>query len=259
MNDLIFLKIGGSIITKKETHEPTIDTKNLKRICQEIADGYQNASCKLLIVHGAGSFGHPIVKQTGIHKGITRPDQLFSFAKTQLLQNILNSKVCQTLQAFQLPAIPLQPSATAIMENRRLVSYNYELVKSLIDLSLIPVLFGVPAFDKSQKCSILSGDQIVGYLAGKLNPQKIIFATNVDGILDKNQKLIERVTKDNFEEIQKYVYKTNYDDVTDSMGGKLSELRPLLGIKAYIINGTINNLIRDILVGKSVRGTCIEF
>ncbi|MFX1294070.1 MAG: isopentenyl phosphate kinase [Promethearchaeota archaeon] len=263
MVELILLKIGGSIITKKSIQEPKIDSSNLKRISSEIAEVYKGRSFKLIIVHGAGSFGHPIVKRTGIHEGIIRQDQIFSFAETQLLQNRLNVEICQVLQEFNLPAIPIQPSASAIMENKRLISLNYNLIGSLLDLSLIPVLFGVPAFDKEQKCSILSGDQIIAYLAkqyeSRYESQTIIFASNVDGIFGKNQQLIEKITNDNYEQIKDTFYQAIYDDVTGSMAGKISELENLKGIKSYIINGTKKNIIKKILSGQKVRGTVIEF
>ena len=112
MKDLIFLKIGGSIITKKEIKYPEINKNNLKRICSEIAEAYNKCDFNLVIVHGAGSFGHPIVKKTGINEGITKSGQVLSFAETQLLQNKLNSEVCKVLQEYKLPAIPVQPSAS---------------------------------------------------------------------------------------------------------------------------------------------------
>ncbi|NVM30101.1 MAG: isopentenyl phosphate kinase family protein [Candidatus Helarchaeota archaeon] len=259
MSDLILLKIGGSIITEKDVSEPKINAENLERICGEIAEAYKTNGFKLVIIHGAGSFGHPIVKRTGIHEGITRPDQVLSFATTQVLQNILNSEVCQTLQKFDLPAIPVQPSASAIMDKKRLISLNHELIKALLELSLIPVLFGVPAFDKSQKCSILSGDQIIVYLAKKLQPQKLVFITNVDGILDKNGGLIEKITRENFESVKNSFYEASYDDVTGSMAGKISELQNISGVTSYIVNGNKSGLINSILKGNKVRGTKIEF
>jgi len=259
MSDLVLLKIGGSIITQKDISEPKINQPNLERICEEIAESYQSGNFKLVIVHGAGSFGHPIVKRTGIHEGITRPNQVFSFAQTQLLQNRLNYEVCNMLQELKLPAIPVQPSASAIMNNKRIESLNHELVKHLVELSLIPVLFGVPAFDKTQKCSILSGDQIIVYLADKLDPQRIIFASNVDGIIASDGNLVEKITLENFDEIKKSFYVAGYDDVTGAMAGKISELKQLSPIKAFIVNGNSSGLIKDILLGKEVRGTTIEF
>ena len=259
MKNLIILKLGGSVITEKDLSEPKINRENLNRLSSEIAKAYFEESMKLIIVHGAGSFGHPIVKRTGIHEGITHPDQVFSFAQTQLLQNKLNSAVCEILQYHKLPVIPFQPSASAIMKDKRLISINDELIISMVELSLIPVLFGVPAFDKGQKCSILSGDQIIVHLANVLKPQKIIFTTNVDGILGKDQEVIEKITKNNFEEIKENFYQAKYDDVTGSMAGKISELLTLSGIKSHIINGNTKDILYNILKGKEVRGTIIEF
>jgi len=57
---LIILKLGGSIITKKESKEPLVDHDNLNRISKEIASSSFEG---LIIVHGAGSFGHPFAKK----------------------------------------------------------------------------------------------------------------------------------------------------------------------------------------------------
>jgi isopentenyl phosphate kinase len=259
VKDVVLLKLGGSIITRKDLSDPQINEPNLRRIGREIAESYKNESFNLVIVHGAGSYGHPIVKRTGIHDGIGRQDQVLSFAQTQLLQNKLNYQVCQILQEFELPAIPVQPSASAIMDAKRLVSLHSELIKSLLSITMIPVLFGVPAFDMTQKCSILSGDQIIVYLAKQLNPRVIVLASNVDGILGKDQQLIERITPANYPEVKTFFYEASYDDVTGSMAGKIAELTTLEGVKSYIINGNTPGLIENVLKGKEVRGTSIEF
>lgn len=259
MTPLILLKLGGSVITEKNVSEPMIKYENLNRICQEIAESYRSYSFNLIIVHGAGSYGHPIVKETGIHEGITRPEQILSFAKTQVLQNILNSEVCKTLQEFDLPAIPFQPSASATMKNKRLISIDYDLIEKFLSISLIPVLFGVPAFDEAQKCSILSGDQIIVALAKKFHPQKIIFASNVDGIFGEDQSLIPKISHANLEMVKKSFYQVNYDDVTGSMAGKIFELMDITGITAYIINGNKPDILKKALMGKQVKGTVVEF
>jgi isopentenyl phosphate kinase len=259
MKDLILLKLGGSVLTLKERDAPQINEANLRRIGREIAESYRAGNFNLVIIHGAGSYGHPIVKRTGIHEGITREDQIFSFAETQLLQNELNCEVCRLLQEFELPAIPIQPSASAVMKAKRLISLQFDLIKSMVSLSLIPVLFGVPAFDTVQKCSILSGDQIVVYLAKHLHPHTIVFASNVDGIFGKDQELVETISTANYAEVQDYFYNASYADVTGSMGGKIAELKALKGIKSHLINGNTPELIKNILKGKKVRGTTIEF
>jgi len=70
MKPLIILKIGGSIITDKTSNKPKVDYENLERISKEIKQGYDSDKINLILIHGAGSYGHNIVKRTGINKGI---------------------------------------------------------------------------------------------------------------------------------------------------------------------------------------------
>ena len=59
------------MITKKEAEGPLIDHDNLSRISKEIAD---SSFDKLIIVHGAGSFGHPSAKKYEIGSPITNEE-----------------------------------------------------------------------------------------------------------------------------------------------------------------------------------------
>ena len=59
---MIILKIGGSILTNKNAVSE-VDTKSLKRIASEIKSSLDNSFKELIIVHGAGSFGHPPAKK----------------------------------------------------------------------------------------------------------------------------------------------------------------------------------------------------
>ena len=57
---MIILKIGGSILTNKDSIESEVDSESLKRIALEIKSSLDNSFKELIIVHGAGSFGHPM-------------------------------------------------------------------------------------------------------------------------------------------------------------------------------------------------------
>jgi len=185
MKDLIILKIGGSVITDKFSPRPKVNYKNLKRIAKEIASAYDKEKMSLIIIHGAGSYGHNIVKKTGIDKGIKSYEQLKAFAETQRLQNELNLIVTKCLIEEGLPAIPCQASSFVVMNLGKIEEMSLSAIRGLIEMKMIPVLYGVPAFDKTKRCSILSGDQIAPYLAKKLNAKKIIHATNVDGVFTR--------------------------------------------------------------------------
>ncbi|MHC1592247.1 MAG: isopentenyl phosphate kinase [Candidatus Helarchaeales archaeon] len=259
MKQLIILKIGGSLITKKNASKPEIDTKNLDRIVNEIKNGWDPSKFNLLLIHGAGSFGHPIVKETGIAEGIQDPEAVLAFAKTQKLQNELNVMVCEKLLDKNIPAIPFQPSTVAIMKNKELSEVYSSVLEAFLELSLVPVLYGVPAYDKIQQCSILSGDQLIVYFANHLSPSRIISATNVDGVLDENDQVIRRITSLAQKDLIKVLKGSDVTDVTGGMAGKVLEFFKLKKqFKAQILNGNIPSNIEKALKGDVSIGTIIE-
>ena len=58
-DDLILMKLGGSVITDKRSQTPKCRRENITRIA-EIISKSQN---KIIIVHGAGSYAHPLAKK----------------------------------------------------------------------------------------------------------------------------------------------------------------------------------------------------
>lgn len=262
MKNLIILKIGGSVITDKFSKRPKVNFKNLKRISKEIASVYDSEKMSLILIHGAGSYGHLIVKETSIDKGIKDKKQLRAFAQTQRLQNELNCIVTKYLIRENLPTISCQPSVSAVMKSGRLLKMDISTIEGLLKIKMIPVLYGVPAFDINQICSILSGDQIVSYLAKKLKAKKIIHGTNVDGIFteDPNKnpkaKLIPEINSKNVRKVLKMLRGSTATDVTGGMFGKISELLNT-GVEAQIINAQIPGNIAKALKGEKF-GTIIK-
>lgn len=262
MKDLIVLKVGGSVITDKFSEQPKVNEQNLRRIVKEISSVYDKDRMSLVFIHGVGSFGHPIVKRTGIHEGIEREEQLIAFAETQRLQNELNNIVTKLLIEEGVPAFPCQASSFAVMESKKLVKMDIEAIKGLIEIGIIPVLYGVPAYDKKQKSSILSGDQIAPYLGSKLNAKRIIHGTNVAGIFTSDPKknpkarLIPEINKDNIDKVKEYLTGSTATDVTGGMFGKIMEVMNV-GIEAQIINALIPNNIVKAMMGEEI-GTIIR-
>jgi isopentenyl phosphate kinase len=265
MKPLIILKIGGSVITDKHSEEPKMNRGNLDRIAKEISEGYNPDKMSLIILHGAGSYGHQIVKKTGIDRGISAKQQLVDFAETQRLQNELNCIVSGALIKNGLPAMPCQASASAVMDGKKLVAMDTEAIKGFLEIGLIPALYGVPAYDRKQKCSILSGDEIAPYLAKELKAQKIIHGTDVDGIFtadpkkDRDAKLIPLVTEKNFEEVKKSLSGSSAVDVTGGMMKKVSELMSIAeeGIESQIVNACVEGNVKMALAGETF-GTIVK-
>lgn len=262
--ETVLLKIGGCLITDKSADKPVLNKENINRISDEISSVFNSKNMKLILLHGAGSYGHPLAKATGLDAGIKDKSQLNAFAMTQSLQNYLNVLVCNTLIAKNVPAIPVQASASAIMKKRTLTQMDIKAIKGLLKLGMVPVLYGVPAYDEEQGCSILSADQTLSYLARKLGIKRVIFATDVDGIFTsdprkhKNAKLIKNINNKNINKIIKNITESTHIDTTRGMLGKVKELMKIKDIKCNIINGNKEDCIKRTLLGENL-GTRISF
>lgn len=132
-----------------------------------------------------------------------------------------------------------------------------------MNMGMIPVLYGVPCFDRQQSCSILSGDDIIVYLAKKLGAKKIIHATDVDGVFTADPKkcddakFIKHINSQNFEKLTKGVGGSSVTDVTGGMERKIRDLLST-GSRCEMINGNKKGLIERTLGGEKGLGTVIS-
>ena len=262
---MIILKLGGSALTIKDADKPTIDEINLDRIASEVASYNQD----MIIVHGAGSFGHIHAKEYAIGDKIQSDadniNKIRGMCLTQASVQLLNYKVISKLHQKNIPAVGIKPSAFIINKDKRIDECDVDLIKRYLDEGFVPVLYGDAVLDKNDdiRYSILSGDQIITYLAKELKVDRVILSSDVDGIYTDNPKtnpdaeLIDIVTKDT---TLTTTSNENQADVTGGMAGKISELLELAkyGIQSQIINAQKEGNIRLAVSGKEVKGTIIR-
>ncbi|MEM2052142.1 MAG: hypothetical protein QW614_04225, partial [Candidatus Caldarchaeum sp.] len=77
MRGLVILKIGGSVITDKKV-ERLFRKDVMDRISREVARCWPTP---MVIIHGAGSFGHPIAERYRLSEGFREQRQLEGFVK----------------------------------------------------------------------------------------------------------------------------------------------------------------------------------
>ncbi len=266
---MIILKIGGSILTKKDLAKPEVDYENLERIASEIEESLHSddlnsdLSDGLIIVHGAGSFGHPPASKYKIGESFPIEDYPFKrlgFAEIQNQVKKLNSIICDSLIKHNIPVVSIPPSSFVTTVDKRIYEFRLGLIKKYIKEGYVPVLYGDIVLDEELKMAIISGDQILQYIAKILKSDNIILGTDVDGVYTKNpknhkdSKLISVLT--NLNQIEELESTTNID-VTGGMVGKVKELLELanLGIDSEIINANTPKTIANALQSKPVIGT----
>jgi isopentenyl phosphate kinase len=259
---LIILKIGGSVITDKNG-ELAARTEVMNRLAEEI----QRAGVKnLVVVHGGGSFGHPTAQKYGIKEGLKDDAQKIGFAETHHVMTVLNGLVMDALVWHSIPAFSVAPSCCVVTENGRIKFAEEAVLKMLLNMGFVPVLYGDAIFDEKLGFTVLSGDQLVAYLAQKFGAGKIVIGVDTDGLYDadpkieKNAKLYTHLTLGDLEKVKSKLGGSTASDVTGGMLGKISELVPAVaqGIPVAMVNAAKPNRVYKALMGEKVEGTVIE-
>jgi len=256
---MIILKLGGSLITDK-TKQDDVKSDVLGRLAEEIKQG---TSRDLIIVHGGGSFGHPIADKYNLQEGFKNKDQIEGLVLTRKAMGELSRAVINTFHEHKLPVVAIQPSANITCNKGRIVDFDIGVIKKFLDLGTIPVLFGDVVLDKELGFCILSGDQITTFLAEKFKTDRVILAADVDGVFDKSPKkfpdakLITEI-KSSDEDILNTL-QTQEGDVTGGIKGKLRELMSLAkgGTSSQILNATVPGRLKKALSGEEVTGTVV--
>ena len=148
---MIILKIGGSILTKKDAPESEVDSVNLKRIALEIKKSLDNSSKELVIVHGAGSFGHPPAKKYKIGQSFDKdeyPQKRIGFCEIQNAVKKLNMLICEEFISHGLPVIAVPASSFITANSKRITDGNLDIFKKYLSKGFIPIIYGDVVLDE---------------------------------------------------------------------------------------------------------------
>lgn len=254
---MIIIKAGGSAITKK-TQDFTPNMEVISNLGQEIRDARRVS----VLVHGAGSYGHPIAKKYSLGRGYFDDKQLKGFSETRASVSELDGIILKSLIQNELTPVKIGTFSNFTTSNGRIIEFHKEPLLRAIELGLLPVFTGDLVFDRSRVFSVLSGDQIVSYLSKLLKPSRVIFGTDVDGIYTgdpkkENVKLIKNINEDNIKEV--FQFTKDIEDVSGGMRGKFAEIFSIfeMGIEIDIINLTKKGILSKALKG-NIDGTVIK-
>ncbi|GFS03180.1 isopentenyl phosphate kinase [Elysia marginata] len=190
MNPMIVIKIGGSAITEKDEMEmlkPAALQKAIDCIRQCVESG-----ASIVVVHGAGSFGHHHAKEFEINKGIPslmdkkeQENKMLGFSLTRQSVQKLNQLVVKAFLDVGVPAVGCSPCSSWRTRQKELVSWPKKTIGHLLDKKLVPVLHGDCCIDETVGCFILSGDTIIKTLCLSFDVRRAVFLTDVAGIYDR--------------------------------------------------------------------------
>jgi isopentenyl phosphate kinase len=243
------LKIGGSILTDK-SRELAARPQEITRIAQEISsmpDG-------LVLVHGAGSFGHIPARKYRLSQEFNREGLRVTHSSVARLCEIM----VEALGQAGVHSLPVHPLSCVLLDHGRIEDFCLEPIKAMLDKGIVPVLHGDVAMDLATGAAIVSGDQLVTYLAKALGAEVVAVGSNVDGVLVSDRPL-PSITRGDLAKFESAIGGSAGVDVTGGMRGKLLELLDLadIGIESVIFNaGTKGNVVLALkgeIVGTRIR------
>jgi isopentenyl phosphate kinase len=256
-DDLVFVKLGGSLITDKSTPY-TARRDVIDRLCNEIRTVRAQRGLGLLVGHGSGSFGHVSASRYETNQGAIHANSWEGFVRVHEDAAKLNAIVCDSFARAGELGATLQPSAAFVARAGRIEQAHTRPIELFLEAGLVPVLYGDVCVDEEKGMCIISTEEIFRYLATVLHPNRVVMVGKVDGVLDQQGEVIPLINSENFKALS-HSFRAS-DGVADVTGGMLHKVEHALqmGVPTQIINGLNPGALEKALRGESVPGTVIE-
>ena len=215
---MITIKIGGSVVDN--LHPSTI--ADIKKVAEK--EG-------VILVHGGGKEVTKVTEQLGKEpKFVVCPsgiksrytDKETSEIFTMVMSGRINKAIVQMLQKNGINAVGLSGmDGKTIEANRKkklmimnekgrkqmidggytgkISNVNSELIKTIMEKGYTPVISPIAISEESEFLNV-DGDRAAANVAGHVNSDKVLFITNVDGLLMED-KLVEKLSLEEAKEI----------------------------------------------------------
>lgn len=200
------LKIGGSLLTDKSSEETL--SNDFSSIISEVKSNPDG-----VLIHGAGSFGHPHAKRADLKHGSKE-----GVLETHIAVKKLNNKIVEELRENDVKAFPVHPSSFALRDPETRIMT--EQIRKISGEGFLPVIHGDGIVTQGKGFTVISGDEILALMEKHLQTGHAGFCTSEDGVLDSKNNLIDEIdSMDDFHEKG-----VQGEDVTGGMKNKVGEL-----------------------------------
>ena len=196
--DTIVIKYGGNVLIDREVFNNFIlDIQILNRL-----------GLSIVVVHGGGPRIKRELEKSNIESkfinGLRVTDQkIINIVEKVLIE--FNRDIVESLNNRSSEAIQVNSKKSNVInvvpENKELgfvgipKRINTEIIKDLIKDNKIPVVAPL-GLDKKNQVYNINGDTAAGAIAKSLKSRRLLLMTNVEGVLDKEKKLITEISSE---------------------------------------------------------------
>ena len=195
-NDLIVIKYGGNVFIDRNIFNNFIaDIFILNKLGISIA-----------IIHGGGPRIKRELDKSNIEskfiKGLrVTDDKIINIVESVLID--FNNDIVNSLKKYEVKAISLHTKENNIIEvvpEAKELGYvgipkkiENSILEKILEKKQVPIISPLGLGENNQTYNI-NGDTAAGAIAKSLKSRRLLLMTNVEGVLDKNKKLIEEIS-----------------------------------------------------------------
>jgi len=264
MNELVLLKLGGSLITDK-TRPYTVRHDRLADLAAQIASVRAGGSgMRLVLGHGSGSFGHTAAKEYGTRDGVRKAEDWKGFAEVHFQAAQLNDFVMEALHRAGISSLAFPPSGAVIASDGRVSIWDTTPIRMALANGILPVVYGDVVFDEVRGGTILSTEDLFQHLAHQLHPERILLAGLEAGVwadFPARTRLLGGISPTSYEDLRAGVGASHGADVTGGMQSKVGQMLALVqeiaGLEAVIFSAEEPGNLARALTGEAL-GTRIS-
>ena len=217
-NELIVIKYGGNVF---------IDRNIFNNFISDISI-LNKLGLSIVVVHGGGPRIKKELEKSNIQSKFIRglrvtDEKIINIVEDVLIDfniNIVNSLLKIGANAVSINTkknniIEVVPEAAELGFVGIPSKINVDLLKKFIKDNLIPIVSPLGLGKKNQTYNI-NGDIAAGAIAKSLRCRRLLLMTNVEGVLDKEKKLIEEISSSEILEM------INNETITEGMIPKIN-------------------------------------
>jgi isopentenyl phosphate kinase len=169
--------------------------------------------------------------------------------------------VADCLHQAGLPVISVLPSASVVCVDGVLSSMDTQLIQTSLAHGLTPLVMGDVALDTVRGGTIVSTEEVFGYLSRQFPVTRILLAGETEGVYERYSPqspgpIIPNITPQNWAEISSGIGGSRGADVTGGMASKVRDMVALVqanpSITVQIFSGMLEGNVYRALAGELV-------
>ena len=195
-NEIIVVKYGGNVL---------IDRQIFNNFITDLTILFQ-LGLSVVVVHGGGPRIKRELDKSNIKSKFIRGLRVTDEKVIDIVEKVLiefNEDIVSSLKEKGINGISLNTKKNNVIEvipeAEELgfvgipTKINVDIIKDKIDKKLIPIISPL-GIGKNNQTFNINGDSAAGFIAKSLKSRRLLLMTNVQGVLDKNSKLVQEIS-----------------------------------------------------------------